>query len=198
EVEQMALFKDMVAYQEEVRDPARICEVLTRVIAQAKRHSAPAQINVPRDMFTQVIDVELPPILSFERASGGSDAIAQAAALLSKAKFPVILNGAGVVLSPGGIEASRALAEILDAPVCCGYQHNDAFPGTHPLFAGPLGYNGSKAGMQLIAKGGVVVALGARVKPFSTLPGYGLDYWPKQAEIIPGDLNPHPPRLHKP
>src|ERR1043165_5319828 len=94
EVEQMALFRDMVGYQEEVRDPARIAEVLTRVIAQAKRHSAPAQINVPRDLFTQVVDIELPPILSFERAGGGGDAIAQAASLLSKAKFPVILNGA--------------------------------------------------------------------------------------------------------
>src|SRR3954468_9998468 len=123
EVEQMALFRDMVCYQEEVRDPSRIAEVLTRVIAQAKRHSAPAQINVPRDLWTQVVDIELPSILAFERPAGGSEVIAQAAALLSKAKFPVILNGAGVVLSPGGIEAARALAETLDAPVCCGYQH---------------------------------------------------------------------------
>ena len=191
EVEQMALFKDMVAYQEEVRDASRIAEVLTRVIAQAKRHSAPAQINVPRDVFTQVVDIELPAILAFERPTGGTDAIAQAAALLTKAKFPVILNGAGTVLSAGGIEASRALAEALDAPVACGYQHNDAFPGEHPLFAGPLGYNGSKAAMQLIAKADVVLALGTRLNPFSTLPGYGIDYWPKQAAIIQVDMNPN-------
>ena len=37
EVEQMKLFEDMVAYQEEVRDPSRVCEVLARVISQAKR-----------------------------------------------------------------------------------------------------------------------------------------------------------------
>jgi sulfoacetaldehyde acetyltransferase len=191
EVEQMALFKDMVAYQEEVRDAARIPEVLNRVITQAKRHSAPAQINVPRDLFTQVIDVELPPIISFERPAGGAEAIAQAAKLLSGAKFPVILNGAGVVLSAGGIAASQALAEALDAPVCCGYQHNDAFPGSHPLHAGPLGYNGSKAAMQLIAQADVVLALGSRLNPFSTLPGYGIDYWPKQAAIIQVDMNPN-------
>ena len=29
EVEQMKLFEDMVAYQEEVRDPTRVAEVLT-------------------------------------------------------------------------------------------------------------------------------------------------------------------------
>ncbi|MCF1710878.1 sulfoacetaldehyde acetyltransferase [Tabrizicola sp. J26] len=190
EVEQMAAFKDMVCYQEEVRDPSRIAEVLNRVILQAKRQSAPAQINVPRDMFTQVIDIELPAIVEFERPSGGDEALAQAAQLLSTAKFPVILNGAGVVLG-GAIPASMALAERLDAPVCVGYQHNDAFPGSHPLFAGPLGYNGSKAGMELISQADVVLALGTRLNPFSTLPGYGLDYWPKDAKIIQVDINPN-------
>ena len=197
EVEQMALFKDMVAYQEEVRDPTRIAETLNRVILQAKRASAPAQINIPRDFWTQVIDIELPAIVEFERPSGGEDAISQAAALLSDAKFPVLLNCAGVVIG-GAIDASMKLAERLDAPVCCGYQHNDAFPGSHPLFAGPLGYNGSKAGMELIAKADVVLALGTRLNPFSTLPGYGIDYWPKDAKIIQVDINPDRIGLTKP
>ena len=197
EVEQMALFKDMVAYQEEVRDPTRIAETLNRVILQAKRASAPAQINIPRDFWTQVVDIELPAIVDFERPSGGEDAISQAAALLSDAKFPVLLNGAGVVIG-GAIDASMKLAERLDAPVCCGYQHNDAFPGSHPLFAGPLGYNGSKAGMELIAKADVVLALGTRLNPFSTLPGYGIDYWPKDARIIQVDINPDRIGLTKP
>ena len=197
EVEQMALFKDMVAYQEEVRDPTRIAETLNRVILQAKRASAPAQINIPRDFWTQIIDIQLPAIVEFERPSGGEDAISQAAALLSEAKFPVLLNGAGVVIG-GAIDASMKLAERLDAPVCCGYQHNDAFPGSHPLFAGPLGYNGSKAGMELIAKADVVLALGTRLNPFSTLPGYGIDYWPKDAKIIQVDINPDRIGLTKP
>ena len=188
EVEQMALFEDMVAYQEEVRDASRVAEVLNRVILNAKRASAPAQINMPRDFWTQVIDINLPEIVSFERPNGGSEAIAQAAALLDSAAFPVILNGAGVILADG-IEASKKLAERLDAPVCVGYQHNDAFPGSHPLFVGPLGYNGSKAGMELISKADVVLCLGTRLNPFSTLPGYGIDYWPKDAKIIQVDIN---------
>ena len=188
EVEQMALFADMVAYQEEVRDPSRVAEVLNRVILNARRASGPAQINMPRDYWTQVIDIDLPAIIDFERPSGGEDAIRQAAKLLSSAKFPVILNGAGVVIG-GAIPASIKLAERLDAPVCVGYQHNDAFPGSHPLFAGPLGYNGSKAGMELISQADVVLCLGTRLNPFSTLPGYGLDYWPTQAKIIQVDIN---------
>jgi sulfoacetaldehyde acetyltransferase len=188
EVPQMALFQDMVCYQEEVRDPSRMAEVLNRVILKAWRGCAPAQINVPRDFWTQVIDIELPQIVRFELPAGGKEAIAEAAALLSEAKFPVILNGAGVVVG-GAIKQSMALAERLDAAVCCGYQHNDAFPGSHPLSVGPLGYNGSRGAMELIAKADVVLALGTRLNPFSTLPGYGLDYWPKTAKIIQVDIN---------
>ncbi|MEL6607718.1 MAG: sulfoacetaldehyde acetyltransferase [Pseudomonadota bacterium] len=190
EMPQMNLFADCVAYQEEVRDPSRVVEVLTRVIAQAKRLSGPAQLNIPRDFWTQVIDTEIVDPIEFERSPGGENSVAKAADILSNAKNPVILNGAGVVLSEGGIEASRILAERLDAPVCVGYQHNDAFPGNHPLFAGPLGYNGSKAGMELIKDADVVLCLGTRLNPFSTLPGYGMDYWPKDATIIQVDINP--------
>lgn len=188
EVEQMALFKDMVCYQEEVRDPSRIAEVLNRVITKAWRGSAPAQINVPRDYWTHVIDIELPQIVRLERPAGGQEAIIEAARLLSQAKFPVMLNGAGVVIGDA-IAETVALAERLDAPVCSGYQHNDSFPGSHRLAVGPLGYNGSKAAMQLIAKADVVLALGTRLNPFSTLPGYGIDYWPKDAKIIQVDIN---------
>ena len=197
EVEQMALFKDMVAYQEEVRDPSRVAEVLNRVITQAFRLSAPAQINIPRDYWTQVIDVDLPQIVKINRNAGDLDALDAAADLLSSAKFPVILNGAGVVLS-GAMDASAALAERLDAPVCCNYQHNDAFPGSHPLSVGPLGYNGSKAAMDLIAKADVVLALGTRLNPFSTLPGYGIDYWPKGVKLIQVDINADRIGLTKP
>ena len=68
------------------------------------------------------------------------------------------------------------LAERLGAPVATGYLRNDAFPAKHPLWAGPLGYQGSKAAMKLIAQADVVIALGSRMGPFGTLPQHGMDY----------------------
>jgi len=189
EIEQMNMFKDCVCYQEEVRDPTRIPEVLNRVIEKALRMSAPAQINIPRDMWCKVIEVPLPAGVELERSPGGQQSIAEAAKLLSEARFPVILNGAGTILAKGGIEASRQLAERLSAPVCVNYQHNDAFPGSHPLYAGPLGYNGSKAAMELIKQADVILALGTRLSPFSTLPAYNMSYWPASAKLIQVDLN---------
>merc|ERR1711998_120043 len=140
-------------------------------------------------MWTKIIDVPMPSYVDIERSSGGKHSVAEAAKLLSSAKFPVILNGAGVILAKGGIEASRQLAEKLSAPVCVNYQHNDAFPGDHALYAGPLGYNGSKAAMELIAKADVILALGTRLNPFSTLPSYGMSYWPTNAKLIQVDIN---------
>ncbi len=197
EVEQMRAFADMVAYQEELRDPARVAEVLNRVISEAWRASAPAQMNIPRDMWTRVIDIELPQIVDIARPAPNPAALDAAAELLKDAKNPVIINGAGVVLA-GAIDASVDLAERLSAPVCCGYQHNDAFPAGHPLHVGPLGYNGSKAAMRLISRADVVLALGTRLNPFSTLPGYGIDYWPRDARLIQVEIKPERIGLTKP
>jgi sulfoacetaldehyde acetyltransferase len=102
------------------------------------------------------------------------------------------------VVLAGAIPDTVALAERLDAPVCSNYQHNDSFPGSHRLACGPLGYNGSKAAMELIGKADVVLALGTRLNPFSTLPGYGIDYWPKAAKVIQVDLNADRIGLTKP
>jgi sulfoacetaldehyde acetyltransferase len=103
-------------------------------------------------------------VVEFERPSGGEAAIAQAAAAFVSGEVPgdPERRGRGSV---GAIPASMALAERLDAPVCVGYQHNDAFPGSHPLFAGPLGYNGSKAGMELISGADVVLCSGYPAEP---------------------------------
>jgi sulfoacetaldehyde acetyltransferase len=118
-----------------------------------------------------------------ERGAGGDNSLAAAAELLANAKFPVILAGGGVVMGDAVAEC-QALAERLGAPVVCGYLRNDAFPASHPLWAGPLGYQGSKAAMKLIAQADVVLALGSRMGPFGTLPQHGMDYWPKDAKII--------------
>jgi sulfoacetaldehyde acetyltransferase len=108
--------------------------------------------------------------------------------MIAAAKFPVIVSGGGVVMGDA-VEECKALAERLGAPVVNSYQHNDSFPASHPLWCGPLGYQGSKAGMKLIAQADVVIALGSRLGPFGTLPQHGMDYWPKQAKIIQIDAD---------
>ena len=82
-----------------------------------------------------------------------------------------------------------ALAEHLCAPVITSYLHNDAFPASHPLMCGPIGYQGSKSAMRIVAQADVVLALGSRLGPFGTLPQYDMEYWPADAKIIQIDSN---------
>jgi sulfoacetaldehyde acetyltransferase len=143
----------------------------------------PTQLNIPREYFYGEITTEIPKPMRVERGSGGENSLNAAAQLLADAKFPVILSGGGVVMGDA-VEECKALAERLGAPVVNGYLRNDSFPASHPLWAGPLGYQGSKAAMKLISQADVVIALGSRMGPFGTLPQHGMDYWPKDAKII--------------
>src|SRR5450631_3373472 len=186
ETEQLPIFSKITKYQAHVNNKARMAELTSRAFDRALLEMGPTQLNIPRDFFYGDIECEIPRPMTVERGAGGEQSLNAAAELLAAAKFPVILCGGGVVMGDGEREAIE-LAELLQAPVANSYLHNDSFPASHPLWCGPLGYQGSKAAMKLIAKADVVLALGTRLGPFGTLPQHGLDYWPKNAKIIQVD-----------
>jgi sulfoacetaldehyde acetyltransferase len=186
ETEQLPIFSKITKYQAHVSRPERIAELTHRAFTLAMLERGPTQVNIPRDNFYGEIDVEVPTPRPVERAAGGPASLDEAAEMLAQAKFPVIIAGGGIVMCGGQPEAIQ-LAEYLSAPVVTSYLHNDAFPASHPLMCGPLGYQGSKAAMKLIAQADVVLALGTRLGPFGTLPQYGIEYWPKNAKIIQVD-----------
>ncbi|WP_181423453.1 sulfoacetaldehyde acetyltransferase [Halomonas heilongjiangensis] len=188
ECHQLPMFQEFTKYQGHVTHPARMAEYTGRCFDRAMAEMGPTQLNIPRDYFYGEIECEIPQPSRLDRGPGGTKTLNEAAELLAKAEFPVIVSGGGVVMADG-VEACQALAERLGAPVVNSYQHNDSFPASHPLWCGPLGYQGSKAGMKLIARADVVVALGTRLGPFGTLPQHGLDYWPQDAKIIQIDAD---------
>ena len=188
ETEQMPIFSKITKFQTHVNSPHRLVELTHRAFTLAMAERGPAQINIPRDYFYGDVEVAIPQPQVIERGAGGPESLDAAAKLLAEAKFPVILSGGGVIFS-GGVEECKALAEHLSAPVVSSYLHNDSFPASHHLACGPLGYQGSKAAMKLIAKADVVLALGSRLGPFGTLPQHGLDYWPKNAKIVQIDAD---------
>ncbi|MBZ0125539.1 MAG: sulfoacetaldehyde acetyltransferase [Rhodocyclaceae bacterium] len=188
ETDQLPIFSKITKFQAHVSGPQRMAELAARCFDRALLEMGPTQLNIPRDHFYGEADYDIAQPIRIERGAGGERSLDEAAALLAGAKFPAIVSGGGVVMADG-VEACVRLAELLGAPVVTSYLHNDAFPAAHPLCCGPLGYQGSKAGMQLIARADVVLALGTRLGPFGTLPQHGLDYWPKGAKIIQVDAD---------
>lgn len=183
EAAQLPMFQEFTRYQGHVNNPKRMAEYTARCFDRAISEMGPTQLNIPRDFFYGEITCEIPQPMRVERGAGGENSLNAAADMLAAAKFPVILSGGGVVMG-GAVEEVKALAERLGAPVVNGYLRNDSFPASHPLWCGPLGYQGSKAAMKLMAQADVVLALGSRLGPFGTLPQHGMDYWPKEAKII--------------
>ena len=188
EAQQLPMFQEFTKYQGHVNNPKRIAEFTARCFDRAMSEIGPTQLNIPRDFFYGDIDIDIPQPQRLDRGPGGEKSLGEAAYLLSTAKFPVMISGGGVVMADA-VEECKALAELLGAPVVNSYQHNDSFPASHPLWCGPLGYQGSKAGMKLISKADVVLVLGSRLGPFGTLPQYELEYWPENAKIIQIDAD---------
>ncbi|MGO4827626.1 sulfoacetaldehyde acetyltransferase [Cupriavidus sp. 2KB_15] len=188
EAKQLPMFQEFTKYQGHVTHPARMAEFTGRCFDRAMAEMGPTQLNIPRDYFYGQIQAEIPRPQRLDRGPGGEQRLNEAAELLAQARFPVIISGGGVVMADA-IAECQALAERLGAPVVNSYLHNDSFPASHPLWCGPLGYQGSKAAMKLLARADVVVALGSRLGPFGTLPQHGMDYWPKQAKIIQIDAD---------
>lgn len=188
EANQLPMFQEFTKYQGHVNNPARMAEYTGRCFDRAMSDMGPTQLNIPRDYFYGEIKTAIPKPTRLDRGSGGEESLKQAIDLLSNAKFPVIISGGGVVMSDA-VEECKALAERLGAPVVNSYLHNDSFPASHPLWCGPLGYQGSKAAMKLLAQADVVIALGSRLGPFGTLPQHGMDYWPKDAKVIQIDAD---------
>jgi sulfoacetaldehyde acetyltransferase len=189
ETEQLPIFSKITKYQGHVNNPKRMAEIAARCFDRAMLEMGPTQLNIPRDYFYGEIEATIAPPMRIAHGPGDSAALDAAAETLAAARFPVILAGGGVIMA-GAIPETIALAELLGAPVCNSYLHNDSFPASHALAVGPLGYQGSKAAMKLIAQADVVLALGTRLGPFGTLPQHGLDYWPQQAKIVQVDVDP--------
>ena len=197
ETEQLPIFSRITKYQAHVNNRSRMAELASRAFDRAQLELGPTQLNIPRDFFYGDIECEIPTPISIERGAGGAQSLDAAASLLAQAQFPVILAGGGVVAADAQAETMQ-LADLLGAAVCTSYLHNDAFPAKHPLWVGPLGYQGSKAAMKLIARADVVLALGTRLGPFGTLPQHGIDYWPNNARIIQVDADARMLGLVKP
>lgn len=188
ECHQLPMFQEFTKYQGHVTHPARMAEFTGRCFDRAMSEMGPTQLNIPRDYFYGEIEAEIPKPARLDRGPGGPTSLNEAAELLAKAQFPVIISGGGVVMADG-VDECKALAERLGAPVVNSYLHNDSFPASHPLWCGPLGYQGSKAAMKLTSQADVVLALGTRLGPFGTLPQHGMDYWPTNAKIIQVDAD---------
>src|SRR4051794_22747131 len=112
ETEQLPIFSKITRYQAHVSKHPRMAELTARCFDMAMSERGPTQLNIPRDNFYGEADYEIPKPKKILRGPGADESLDEAADLLAKAKFPVIVSGGGVVFSDG-IKETVALAEQL-------------------------------------------------------------------------------------
>jgi acetolactate synthase I/II/III large subunit len=111
---------------------------------------------------------ELPRFAQSFAAHPDPAAVAQVAALLSKAERPVIVAGNGIHAA-AAYEALGSLAHRAATPVVTTQRARGVIADAHPWAAGPLGQYGSQAAHEVLRSADTVVVLGSRLNPADTM-----------------------------
>ncbi|MFZ8893531.1 MAG: thiamine pyrophosphate-binding protein, partial [Ilumatobacteraceae bacterium] len=187
-------FKPVVRYWDRIVAPEQLLQSLPHAVSTMLDPATcgPAFIGLPQDVQAESFD--FPEVFFDEvvhtilRPRADASELERAIKTLKQAKRPLIICGGGVHYSL----AEKQLAEFAtkhNIPVVETVAGKASLLADHPLNAGPVGVTGCESANTLAAQADVVLALGTRLNPFSTLPGYGMDYWPKDASIIQVDMN---------
>jgi thiamine pyrophosphate-dependent acetolactate synthase large subunit-like protein len=133
-------YREIAKWVEQVVLPGEVPNALRRAWTQLKNgRPRPVVIELPRDLvqeeFAGPLDYRPAPRV---RIAPDPVAVDEVAAVLVAARRPVIYAGQGVHYAQAW-EELRALAELLEAPVCTSLQGKSAFPEDHPLALGAGG-----------------------------------------------------------
>ena len=115
-----------------------------------------------------------------------SEAIADAAALITQSKKPVLYVGGGIIKANAAKELMM-LAEITGAPVVTTLMARGAFPDSHPQHLGMPGMHGTVAAVTALQKADLLITLGAR---FDDRVTGKLSSFAPNAKIIHADIDP--------
>ena len=149
-----------------VKDPNDIPRVVEEAwhIATTGR-KGPVLIDLPKDVTSAPCTAGTPPAVHLPGyhvpGRAAPELLRKAAALLSKAKRPVLYVGQGSVISEAG-PAIAALAAKLGAPIVNTLLGKGAVPEDSPLHLGMLGMHGTAYANKAVTYCDCIMAIGAR------------------------------------
>jgi benzoylformate decarboxylase len=148
----------------------------------------PVFLSLPGDILTDSADLDLgKPSRVASGIRGDSSAIGRAAAILAKARSPVIVAG-DAVPQGNALQELVALAEALGAPVYDeGMASRAMFPSSHPLYRGAL-VRLPEAIRGMLTQHDLLVSIGADLFTLS-LPG-DVESMPEDFPVVHLDTDP--------
>jgi 3D-(3,5/4)-trihydroxycyclohexane-1,2-dione acylhydrolase (decyclizing) len=166
-------FKPVVRYWDRVVTPSQLLQTLPQMVSTLidPETCGPVFIGLPQDVQGQVYDYPeaffAARVHRVARPEPEPRAIDEVAALLRRAKRPLIICGGGVhhALATEGLER---FARGHGVPVVETIAGRAALLQSHPLNAGPIGVTGSDSANQMAGDADLVLAIGTRLQDFST------------------------------
>ncbi len=174
-----------------ITDPADIPRAIAEAfhIASTGRPGA-VLVDIAKDALQKETTFNYPKNLSLAGynpvVEPKSEAIRDAAALITQSKKPVLYVGGGIIKANAAKELMQ-LAEITGAPVVTTLMARGAFPDSHPQHLGMPGMHGTVAAVTALQKADLLITLGAR---FDDRVTGKLSTFAPNAKIIHADIDP--------
>lgn len=168
EVELDQFFSHIAKWTVEIRDAARVPELVSRAFKMARSgRPGPVVVSLPEDMLRDITDMAFAPSLERPKPAPSSSELEKISSLLSEAKKPIIIAGGGVVRSNAEKELIT-FAESTGIPVMASFRRHDVFPNDHRLYAGHLGLGTPAPILETAKQADVILALGSRLSEITS------------------------------
>ena len=166
-------FRPVTRYWDRISRPEQIVRSLPQALAVMLDPATrgPAFFALPQDIQAEAYDYPArffePRVHYIRRPGPDPRDVEAAAALLRRARKPMLIAGGGVHLS-GATETLRAFAQKHGLPVVETVAGKAALVHDDPNYAGPIGVTGSTAANEVAASADLVIACGTRLQDFTT------------------------------
>lgn len=188
EVDQVSILKPVTKWAERITEPERIFWAMRRAFSVASNgRPGPVFLDIPRDLGAK--DAGPGPYVHPEyplRTTGDPETIRKAAALIMKAKSPLLVVGGGGV-SSRAFEEVKEFAELMALPVMTTPCGRGILREDHPLAFGLVGLYFSEVGEQVYGESDLLITLGSRNEDFQS---GEQKFFPKGARYIQMDIDP--------
>jgi len=175
ELDQVSMFRPLTKWNASLDQPGRL-PAMMRQAFRAMTTGRPGAVHLALPFDTQKAPVDEAEIWADPRhgafpaepAGADPDAIAEAAALLVKAKSAVAICGGGPVIA-GAFDALKRLSDLLDLPVATTVSGQGAIAETDPRAVGVVGTNGGVPSTRaVVEEADVVLFVGCRAGSVTT------------------------------
>ncbi len=170
EVDFRQMFGGMAKWVDEIRDPARIPEIVSHAyhVAMSGR-PGPVVLALPEDMLRAASEAEPGPRVEVSAPHPSTQDLRRLGELLEAAQRPFAVVG-GSRWTATAVEDLQEFAASWDLPVGCSFRRQMLFDHLHPAYAGDVALGINPKLRQRLAEADLLLLLGGR---FSEVPSQG-------------------------